>query len=481
MSLQDNASDNALESTKNNMLDVIKKWNWKKIGIIVAIVAVILLVIYFGLSIFFQSHFYFRSTVNGANSSAASVQKVQNRLDELSKNYVLTIEDENGKTEQITPADVDLKISTSQGKVEHLLENQNGFDWIGALIHPKNYISESIASYDEQKLVDKIAVLNCITNTDVVKTQNATYSYQNNKFEIADEVYGTEIDPAEFEKVVGKALSTFKTTLNLKKDKCYKQPTILADNKDLKSLVKEMNRRLDTKIVYKVGSSEEQVPTDVIASSMGCDDKLQLTCDSAKLADYVASMSKKYNTFGLSKKLATSYGTTVTVPGGNYGWKIDKKGEAEQLSKDILAGDNVSRDFVYAYKAASREGNDYGNSYVEINLTAQHLFLYVDGSKVTESDFVSGNVSKGNGTPAGAYRITYTEKDAVLRGDNYASNVSFWMPFNGGQGLHDATWRSSFGGSIYRGSGSHGCVNCPYSTAAVLYKYVEEGFPVIVY
>ena len=66
-------------------------------------------------------------------------------------------------------------------------------------------------------------------------------------------------------------------------------------------------------------------------------------------------------------------------------------------------------------------------------------------------------------------------------GGSYSSHVSFWMPFNGGQGLHDATWRSSFGGSIYRGSGSHGCVNCPYSTAAVLYKYVEEGFPVIVY
>ena len=98
-----------------------------------------------------------------------------------------------------------------------------------------------------------------------------------------------------------------------------------------------------------------------------------------------------------------------------------------------------------------------------------------------ESDFVSGNLSKGHDTPTGAFGLTYKTMNAVLRGPDYETPVTYWMPFNGGQGLHDATWRSSFGGSIYRGSGSHGCVNCPYSTAAVLYKYVEEGFPVIVY
>ena len=93
----------------------------------------------------------------------------------------------------------------------------------------------------------------------------------------------------------------------------------------------------------------------------------------------------------------------------------------------------------------------------------------------------------GHQTYTGVYAITYKQKDATLTGPHagggsYSSHVNFWMPFNGGQGLHDAdSWRSSYGGSIYRGSGSHGCVNCPYSTAATLYKYVDAGFPVIVY
>ena len=118
---------------------------------------------------------------------------------------------------------------------------------------------------------------------------------------------------------------------------------------------------------------------------------------------------------------------------------------------------------------------------MEINLTAQHLFLYKDGNLVIESDFVSGNVSNGNATPTGVFGVTYTEKDATLRGDNYATPVSFWMPFNGNVGMHDATWRSSFGGSTYKRSGSHGCINLPYSAAQTIFNTVSAGYPVFVY
>mgnify|MGYP001061323483 CR=1 FL=1 len=81
--------------------------------------------------------------------------------------------------------------------------------------------------------------------------------------------------------------------------------------------------------------------------------------------------------------------------------------------------------------ANSHGKNDYGDSYVEINLTAQHMFLYKDGKLVIDSDFVSGNVSKNNATPTGAYGVTYTEKNATLRGENYETPVTYWMPFAG--------------------------------------------------
>ena len=69
----------------------------------------------------------------------------------------------------------------------------------------------------------------------------------------------------------------------------------------------------------------------------------------------------------------------------------------------------------------------------------------------------------------------------MLRGPGYASPVSYWMPFDGGIGLHDATWRYKFGGEIYKTNGSHGCVNMPLSTAKTIYENIESDTPIIVY
>ena len=94
---------------------------------------------------------------------------------------------------------------------------------------------------------------------------------------------------------------------------------------------------------------------------------------------------------------------------------------------------------------------------------------------------MSGNLARGYGTPAGVFGLTYKERNATLTGETYASHVDFWMPFNGNIGMHDASWRSSFGGEIYQNSGSHGCINLPREAAEIIYEHVERGFPVICY
>ena len=55
------------------------------------------------------------------------------------------------------------------------------------------------------------------------------------------------------------------------------------------------------------------------------------------------------------------------------------------------------------------------------------------------------------------------------------------MPFNGGIGLHDATWRSKFGGDIYVTNGSHGCINLPKDKAEKIYDIIDKNMPIIVY
>ena len=171
----------------------------------------------------------------------------------------------------------------------------------------------------------------------------------------------------------------------------------------------------------------------------------------------------------------------MTISNGAYGWKIDTEGEVAQLLEDIKSGKSVEREPVYSQTANSHGENDYGNSYVEINLTSQHLFVYKNGSLVVDSDFVSGNLSKGHGSPTGAFSVTYTTTDAVLRGEDYATPVKYWMPFNGGVGFHDASWQPTFGGSRYLTNGSHGCVNMPPEMAGKLFDLISAGTPVVVH
>ena len=109
------------------------------------------------------------------------------------------------------------------------------------------------------------------------------------------------------------------------------------------------------------------------------------------------------------------------------------------------------------------------------------MVLFYKGNLVLETDFVSGDMSNGNTTPGGLYGLTYKTTNAVLRGADYVTPVYYWMPFNGNIGMHDATWRTEFGGDIFLTNGSHGCINLPLDKAAAIYPYLTTGFPIICY
>ena len=129
--------------------------------------------------------------------------------------------------------------------------------------------------------------------------------------------------------------------------------------------------------------------------------------------------------------------------------------------------------------------DDLAGTYVEVNLTTQHIWFYKDGELIVESDIVSGDVSDKAETQTGVFPLAYKESPSVLTGgnaeDGWETDVTYWMPFFDGQGLHDATWRSSFGGSIYQNNGSHGCVNLPFDTAKKIYENIDAGVAIILY
>ena len=117
--------------------------------------------------------------------------------------------------------------------------------------------------------------------------------------------------------------------------------------------------------------------------------------------------------------------------------------------------------------------------HINVSISSQTLTYYEYGEVVLSSPVVTGI---NNGTPTGTFRVLNKARSVTLKGPDYESFVNYWIAFKGSSyGLHDASWRSSFGGNIYRYNGSHGCVNMPYYKVQALYNMVEIGTPVYIY
>lgn len=474
-----------MEETKEKVVDnstAEKKINRKKLLIILGSVVAAVLLVYVGLSIFFMSHFYFNTTLNGKNVSGYSADKVFDNWEDEIGNYSLRIVESDGTESELKGSDIDMVLQWDD-TIARMISKQNGFAWPAKLFNPDQNTSEAIVTFDEDKLDSALDGFSFMDKSKQIDPVDATVSDYDKKagYTLVESVPGTAIDKPVLKENIEKALYGLADTYQITEGNGYLAPKIANDDEKLLAAIDTMNKYAGSEIDYEIGSEKETLDINTFADWLSVNDNEKAEIDEEKVADYVAELGTKYNTYGKSKQLATSYGTTITMSNCHYGWKIDAETEAAAIIDDIKGGEKVTRDLNYKYTAASHTGNDYGNSYVEINLTAQHLYLYKNGSLVIDSDFVSGNPSKGNATHTGVFGVTYTERDATLKGQNYATPVSFWMPFNGNEGMHDATWRSSFGGSIYKRNGSHGCVNLPYSVAQTIFENVSAGFPVFVY
>lgn len=458
-----------------------KKKESHKIGIKAAVGLTVAAVVYIGFSIFFQSHFCFGTKIDGISVGGRGVKSVENLIKNEIDNYTLTLIGREDAVETIKGSDIALQ-PVFNGEVASLLAEQKGYTWVSVLFRGAELELAQVVSYDGEALSEELHKLSIAADKNQRKPVSATYSAYSKKtgYTLIPADYGTAIDEKKLQITVEEAVTSLEEELNLSDSGCYVEPEVGDDDETLLTLIDDLNRYVGTTIIYEIGEDKEVLDAQTINNWLGDEDGRICVDEEAVLA-YVKELGRSYNTAYKPKELETSYGTTVTITNGFYGWRIDNEGETAQILEDLEMGKSVTREPVYVQTANSHGENDYGDSYVEINLTAQHLFLYKDGELVIETDFVSGDVAKGHSSPTGAFGITYTTKDAVLRGEDYATPVKYWMPFAGDVGMHDATWRRSFGSNIYKTNGSHGCINLPLSAAKTIYENVEKGYPVLVY
>ena len=320
------------------------------------------------------------------------------------------------------------------------------------------------------------------------------YNEDQKKFTLISDVQGNQIDESRLLAYVDQSLEALfpsqllggEIKLVMGTD-VYQQPSVTVSDdmqNKLSGLNEKLNKYRSSTVTYTLGNETQVVDTSMIEAWLQISSD-SISVDQDAIKAYVQDLATKYNTIYVPRTFHTSYGNDVTVSDNEYGFQIDQDGELQQLLKDIASGSKVSRDPVYSISAMQRNGSDdLAGSYIEVSLDNQHLWLYKDGALVTETDIVSGAPKAGRETYRGAWPIAYKASPYNLSSSEYGYNVTvkYWMPFVYGQGLHDASWQSSFGGNRYKsGAGSHGCINLPTDQAALIYNTIDGGYPIIIY
>lgn len=430
----------------------------------------------------FRSRFFPNTYVNGINASGKTVQRVKKEIEELTGSYALNLKSRGNQPQQLKGEDVGLSYLMDEA-LEDYVSGQNIYFWAGNLRGRTDIKISTMTGLDEDKLSSVLSGLHAFDPALMKSPKDASISdyIEGIGYRINPEEQGTLIDIEKARKEVRHAVLTLEKEIDLDDPSysLYQKPAILKDDPNLKSKLDLLNRYVSSSIQYDKGVI---LDAEEIHQWISPNQSANNMIDYTQADDFVAELSKAYNTVYRPKEFQTHEGMQIILTGGNYGWKVNQIAEAAAIKAMVSEGKVIEgRKPEFSKRAAAFGDKDYGNTYAEVNLSKQKLYFYKEGSLVMESDIVSGDEAKGFLTPAGVYQIAYKQENAVLKGEDYNANVAKWMPFNGNIGFHDANWRESFGGEIYKNGGSHGCINLPPQNAEILYENIETGTPVICY
>lgn len=475
-----------------------KKNNWysnhKKPVLICGIVVLVLLIVYLAGMLYYNDKFLNGTMVNGSDVGGMTLQKANDQLSKKVNGQSLKLIFNDGQNEVLQSAQLGVSYN-KDNSLNQLMKNQNKWAWfIGFFKNEKNTLTDLIQISDEN-LTNGIASMEHAKEENQIAPTDAYIQYKDGSFSIIEETLGSKFNIEELVKNIKVALSEGKQQLDVTKANGYVKPQVYKDDQDLNNQLKAANEYCLSAITYTTPKGKEiALDGSTLITWLSKQDDGSYTKDESvfkeKLTAFVKELASQYNSIGATRTFTGKDGQSHTVSGGTYGFRVSTDSEVSALLKMINENKSENNRIPeHTGQLPSGENGGLGTTYLEINITKQHLWFVKDGSVVLESDFVSGKESDPTRlTPSGTYYIYNKERNRVLRGTKqpngkyeYESPVSYWMPFNKGIGIHDASWRSTFGRDIYINSGSHGCINLPTGFAGSLYSQIYVNLPVVVY
>lgn len=403
----------------------------------------------------------------GIDATGMTADEAKTAISNAISNYTLTLT-VNGQSMSFSSKTLSMSLS------------EEGFNtWFQDTIDGKKPTTAGLINYSLDSAVSSVE------NTFEKEPVNATIVYNKTSKKFVAKVHedGIDADASAAMSAMRSAVETLSPSISAKVTTKTVPASITDKDSRVSSAIATANGYLGLKISYTyqatgIPTTTESISVDDLASFLTADKDLTVNIYSSGVKDYVSKMS--YKNGGTQRRgFVTSYGTTISQTVDYYQAVLDQTG----MYNDIVycLNNKVSGNRNAPFLSSGITNMAYGGSYVEIDLDNQCLWVYLNGEMKIHSPLVSGKVSSGAWTPTGVYSIYGKETCTYLVGPTWRSYVDYWMPFNGGIGLHDASWRSQFGGTIYMYDGSHGCINLPPKNAAVVYRNISVGTKVIVY
>lgn len=461
--------------------------------LIILILVLFLFVGYFLLALYYRQGFSLNTWINGVYCTGKTVEEVNSELLLNMEAPIVIITDGEGRKHEIPLTKVDYR-EDYLTNLQIYMDEQNPFLWIDNVTFHRNHELIPQISYDSGQLKNLFYALEPIKEEQQKLTDYMITWDQKDGYQLYDGL-SNRIDLEKAFQAVLSAIENREYTVDLRTLDCYYDIPLAAEQEKLTLLWEKIDFFQNCDIVYDMGAEKIEFTPELVSTFLKTQNGLpivdgtgKLVLDRSAVEAYVAGLAKDYDTYGKERRFKSTEGRVVTVKGGTYGTTLNQKSEVAYLMEHLLLPEmhtGVTQEHIPDYKRKGyvRGKNDLGGTYIEVDMTAQKLYFYVDYEIQVETDVVTGNMRRGHDTPEGTNYVYSKQKNRILRGPGYASHVDYWMPVNRGIGLHDADWRDEdeFGGDIYKTDGSHGCINIPPSITPDVYELAEIGTPVIMF
>lgn len=445
---------------------------------------------YFALGIYYKQSFLLNTWINGVYCTGRTPEDVSEELSRNADAPVINIVDIKGESISFNLSDYDYSADYLTA-VKRYITGQKPFLWLLSVSSKTEHKLTPLSEYDRDKLLSDFENSDMVKNALEYKGKCILERDENEGYYIIDG-YSNILDVDKAKQIIADAVFAGETEIDLSQKDCYYSLPEGSEAAGIKELFKKVDAVQSSDIRIDMGVEKFSLSKGEIAEMLrhagdmpfiNADGNFEADADAVrKYTDHICEL---YNTYGIDRKFLSSKGDYVTVPAGTYGTEIDGDELFAWLFDNLLDEKGrtlgISYTPIYKHEGYVRGIDDTGGTYIEVDMSNQHLYYYEEGRLILDTDIVTGGYPNGSDTPAGCFYAYDKQTDRVLVGPGYRTPVKFWIRVKDSIGIHDADWREEFGGEIYKTDGSHGCVNVPVDIMSKLYDLTKEGTPIIMY